>query len=69
MVDFVKEVVHNQEKQYDHLLQVATEQNSYTMKKSIKEAQAQQLELKRKFDKLEDVPHLPHHHLRHIKWV
>lgn len=55
LVDFVKELLNNQEKQYQHLLELASQQNSHTIQTSIKKAQAQQLELKRKFDELDDV--------------
>ncbi|KAI9254710.1 hypothetical protein EDC94DRAFT_618193 [Helicostylum pulchrum] len=55
LVDFVKELLNNQEKQYQHLLKLASQQNSYAIQTSIKKAQTQQLELKRKFDELEDV--------------
>jgi hypothetical protein len=55
LVDFVKELLNDQEKQYQHLLKLASEQNSHAIQASIKKAQAQQLELKHKFDELEDV--------------
>jgi hypothetical protein len=52
LVDFVKELLDNQEKQYEHLLELASKQNSIALKKSTKEDQARQLELKRKFNEL-----------------
>ncbi|KAI8076098.1 hypothetical protein BDF21DRAFT_494853 [Thamnidium elegans] len=57
LVDFVKELLNTQEKQYQHLLTFASQQNSSqaAIQTSIQNAQAQKLELKRKFDELDDM--------------
>lgn len=56
LVDFVKELLNTQEKQYQHLLTLASQQNSsQAIQTSIQNAQAQQLELKRKFNELDDM--------------
>ena len=57
LADFVKDLLDTQEKQYQHLLTLASQQNSsHALQVSIQNAQAQQHELKRKFDELDTSP-------------
>ncbi|KAI9278648.1 hypothetical protein BDA99DRAFT_531394 [Phascolomyces articulosus] len=57
LADFVKDLLDTQEKQYQHLLTLDSQQNSsHALQVSIQNAQAQQHELKRKFDELDTSP-------------
>ncbi|KAG2215379.1 hypothetical protein INT45_008410 [Circinella minor] len=56
LVDFVKDLLNSQEKQYKDLLDLTSQENSSNeIQQSIKNAHVKQQELKRKFDELDDI--------------
>lgn len=55
LVDFVKELLNTQEKQYEHLLTLTSQQSSsHEIQEAIQNSQTQQRDLKRQLDELND---------------
>ncbi|KAI7856239.1 hypothetical protein BDC45DRAFT_533671 [Circinella umbellata] len=56
LIDFVKNLLNTQDKQYDNLLNLTSQENSSdAIQQSIKNAQVKQQELKRKFDEFDEL--------------